>query len=190
MFNYKGDVSPAHNLRFSRPAGSLFLRYNVSKSVTFRAEVLGGLMTADDQYSRDPYQKQRGKAFRTVLFEGDLVSEYNFFNYEAGRHAVNWTPYVFGGAGYMGFRPSQQTGAYRRSGLTLPFGIGVKYEIRRPWSIGAEFGARKTFNDYLDDLGDNAAAGRFSQGDPGLPDMYAYLRLSVSYTFYRIVCPK
>jgi hypothetical protein len=190
LLNYKGDVSPSHKLRVSRPAASLFFRYNVSKSLTFRAEGMAGMITADDKFSKDPYQQQRGESFRSLVFEGDLVAEYNFLNYEARRHAFNWTPYVFGGIGYMGFRPSLQTGSYKKSGVVIPFGVGVKYEFARPWSVGVELGARKTFNDYLDDLGDNAPVGRFSQGDPALMDMYAYLRFSISYTFYRIVCPK
>lgn len=188
--NYKGDISPAFNVRFFRPAGSLFVRYNVGKAMSVRAELMGGMLTAHDKFSKDPFQKERNASFKSLVVEGDLIAEYNFFNYQPSRHAVNWTPYVFGGFGYMAFNPSTKTGAYRTSGLVIPFGVGAKYEFMRPWSVGVEIGARKTFTDYLDDLGDNVPPVQLSQGDPALKDMYAFLRFSISYTFYRIVCPK
>jgi len=33
----------------------------------------------------------------------------------------------------------------------IPFGIGFKYALNREWSIGLEYGIRKTFTDYIDD---------------------------------------
>ncbi|PLW93702.1 MAG: hypothetical protein C0592_05285 [Marinilabiliales bacterium] len=35
--------------------------------------------------------------------------------------------------------------------FAIPFGIGFKYAISREWSIGLEYGMRKTFTDYIDD---------------------------------------
>ncbi len=189
--NYKGDLAPALNPRFFRPGGSLFFRYNLSRSVTFRAEGLLGSITANDRYSKDPFQKVRDLSFRTRLSEVNLTTEYNFLNYENRRSAFNWTPYVFGGIGYMSFRPSPRTGDYRTSGLVLPFGVGVKYQISRPWNIGLEFGTRKTFTDHLDNLGANPfSINKLDQGDTSTRDMYYFLGFSVSYTFYRITCPE
>ena len=99
-FNYKGDLAPALNPRFFRPGGSLFFRYNASRSVTFRAEMLMGSITGNDAYSKDPFQKVRNLSFRTKLSEANLVTEYNFLNYQDRRFAINWTPYVFAGLGY------------------------------------------------------------------------------------------
>lgn len=36
--------------------------------------------------------------------------------------------------------------------VAIPFGIGFKYAISREWSIGLEYGIRKTFTDYIDDV--------------------------------------
>ncbi len=41
---------------------------------------------------------------------------------------------------------------YSRIQVAIPFGIGFKYGLNREWSIGVEFGARKTFTDYIDDV--------------------------------------
>ena len=189
--NYKGDIAPAFNPRFFRPGGSLFFRYNVSRSVTFRAEVMRGSIAGDDAHSKDPFQKARNFSFRTKLSEANLVTEYNFLNYEDRRFALNWTPYVFGGIGYSRFSPDPKTSDYATKGWVLPYGIGVKYQINRPWNIGLEFGTRKTFTDHLDNLGGTPISTiKLDQGDLTTKDTYYYLGFSVSYTFYRIVCPE
>lgn len=190
-FNYKGDIAPALNPRFFRPGGSLFFRYNLSRSVTFRAEMLMGSITGNDAYSKDPFQKVRNLSFRTKLSEANLVTEYNFLNYQDRRFALNWTPYVFAGIGYSRFNPDPRASDYSTKGWVIPYGVGVKYQINRPWNIGLEFGTRKTFTDYLDNLGGPAiSTNKIDQGDPSTKDTYYYLGFSVSYTFYRITCPE
>ena len=189
--NYKGDIAPAFNPRFLRAGGSLFFRYNVSRSVTFRAEILKGSIAADDAFSKDPFQVARNRSFRTKLSEANLVTEYNFLNYQDRRFALNWTPYVFAGIGYSRFAPDVKTSDYATKGWVLPYGVGVKYQINRPWNVGLEFGTRKTFTDHLDDLGGKPISTlKLDQGDSSTKDTYYYLGFSVSYTFYRIVCPE
>lgn len=36
--------------------------------------------------------------------------------------------------------------------IVIPFGIGFKYALSENWSIGIEYGIRKTFTDYIDDV--------------------------------------
>jgi len=189
-FNYRGDISPTFRFRFFKPAGSLFFRFNPNQALSLRAEVAGGFIGADDKKSDDSFQQARNMSFRTTIFEGSAVAEYNFLNFQDRRFAVNWSPYVFGGLGFNKFDPNIQTSAYKTSGLVLPYGVGIKYQIRRPWNIGLEYGTRKTFTDYLDNLGgDPTSTDKFQQGDPSVKDTYFYVRLSVSYTFYKIFCP-
>lgn len=188
--NYKGDISPSLRLRFFKPAGSVFFRYNPSQAISLRAELMAGAIGADDKHSKDPFQQARNLSFKSRIFEGSAVVEYNFLNFQERRFAVNWSPYVFGGLGLSKFNPEPQTAAYKTSTLVLPYGVGIKYQIARPWNIGIEYGARKTYSDYLDNLGgDPVNTDKLLQGDPSLKDNYYYLRLSVTYTFYKIVCP-
>lgn len=189
-FNYRGDIAPAFKFRFFKPAGSLFFRYNPNQALSLRAEIAGGLIGAKDSESKDPFQQARNMSFRTRITEGSAVAEYNFLNYQEKRFAVNWTPYVFGGIGYSLFKPNVQTGDYKTSSFVLPYGVGIKYQIKRPWSVGLEYGTRKTFTDYLDNLGGEPTTNvKLEQGDPSNKDTYFYVRLSVSYTFYKIFCP-
>ena len=186
---YKGDVSPALNPRFISLAGGPFFRYTATRSFSMRLGGTFGSFRADDQYSKDPLQQARNYSFKTNIGELYVDFEYNFLNYKPSPKAKNWTPYVFGGIGLCKFSNS----FYKGGGIvTYPLGIGVKYEIKRPWSVGAEFGTRFCRNDYLDGLGDRSFANsqsKTAQSNPALSDSYTYIALTVSYTFHKIVCP-
>ena len=41
---------------------------------------------------------------------------------------------------------------YSRFAVAIPVGIGFKYWYNRKWSVGFEYGVRKTFTDYIDDV--------------------------------------
>lgn len=188
--NYTGDVSPQFELRNFRPGGDLFVRYNLKSGFSFRAQVLGAGLAAADRNADNQFQQLRDWSFRTFLAEGSLLTEFNFLDYKESRKALNWTPYVFGGVGYTLFWPNPKTASYSNSTLVLPFGLGVKYQFKRPWSVGLEFGARKTFTDYLDNYGEEEISlDKYANGNPALKDMYYYLGIRLSYTFYKIVCP-
>lgn len=168
----------------------MFFRYNMKNGFSLRAQALGGGIAAADRYADNEYQQLRDLSFRTLIMEGDLLAEYNFLDYRDSKKALNWTPYVYGGLGYTLFRPRPVSGTYRTSTMVIPFGLGVKYQFRRPWSIGMEFGARKTFTDYLDDFGNpEIMADKYQNGNPALKDIYYFLGIQLSYTFYKIVCP-
>ena len=186
---YKGDVSPALNPRFYRPAANLFVRYNASRSFSMRAGLGIGSIGATDRISRDPFQQTRGYSFRSSISEATFDIEYNFLNYKLLPKAKNWTPYVFGGVGLSSFRNPV---VRARGIINFPLGLGVKYEINRPWSVGLEFGTRFMKHDYVDGLGERTygiTTNKVAQGNPVLRDSYTYTALTVSYTFYKIVCP-
>ncbi len=50
---------------------------------------------------------------------------------------------------------------YKRTQICIPLGFGARYFFNRRWGFGFEFGVRKTFTDYIDDVSktyyDNAA---------------------------------
>ena len=41
---------------------------------------------------------------------------------------------------------------YSRFQICIPVGVGVKFAIDKKWSVGIEYGIRKTFTDYIDDV--------------------------------------
>lgn len=189
-FNYKGDLSPAFNVQNYLPGGHAFFRYNISPSVSLRAGGTLGITGAKDSRSSDPFNQARNASFRSRITEGSLITEYNFLNYSQKRKAKNWTPYLFGGLGFYKFKPRTKTSDYKTTQLNIPFGAGIKWEFKRPWSLEFEFGTRKLFTDYLDDLGSNVPLSQKTQlGNPTTKDMYYYTSITISYTFYSIICP-
>jgi len=50
----------------------------------------------------------------------------------------------------QGYIPSRKK--YSNWQLVIPFGIGAKYALDKKSSIGIEYGLRKTFTDYMDDV--------------------------------------
>lgn len=186
---YKGDVSPRLNPRFYRPAANLFFRYNATRSFSMRAGIAIGGLRGEDRVSNDPLQQARDYSFRSNISEATVDLAYNFLNYKPQPKVRNWTPYVFGGLGLFNVRNDV---VRARGMLSFPLGVGVKYEIKRPWSVGVEFGTRFTTNDYLDGLGERTygvTTSKLAQSNPALSDSYTYTAITVSYTFYKIVCP-
>ena len=189
-FNYKGDIAPQLQLRNYRPGVHALFRYNVSPAVAFRTGIALGSTTANDKNSNDPFQIVRDLSFQTSVTELNLVAEYNFLNYRNKPRAINWSPYLFVGGAFYHFQPKVKTGAYSLNQVAIPFGAGVKWEFKRPWSIEFEFGTRKLFTDNFDDLGnDTPLSQKLQLGDPSTKDMYYYTSFTLSYTFYKIVCP-
>lgn len=154
-----------------------------------RAGVAIGSFQAEDRFSNDPLQQARDFSFRSTTSELTVDLEYNFLNYKATPKAKNWTPYVFAGIGLFNYTNHV---VKSRGQFNFPLGVGFKYEIKRPWSVGVEFGTRFTTNDYLDGLGERTfgvTTNKLAQGNPALNDSYTYTAITVSYTFYKIFCP-
>lgn len=47
---------------------------------------------------------------------------------------------------------NNQQKRYPLTQLSIPLGVGYKIQLSDQWTIGAEFGVRKTFTDYIDDI--------------------------------------
>ena len=188
--NYKGDVATALKPRFSRLGGNLFVRYNAGRAVSLKANLLLGNIFAEDRVSDDPFQRARNRSFHTHLTEFSPQFEYNFLNFRNDRSRQIWTPYLFAGLALLNFRPEENSfPPYRLTQVTIPFGAGAKVVLGGNWNLGLEFGARKTFTDYLDDLGGPLTSNPLGNGNPTSKDMYFYTGLMISYTFYRVHCP-
>lgn len=97
---------------------------------------------------------------------------------------------------------------YSNFQMAMPIGMGFKYAIDRRWLVGIEYGMRKTFTDYIDDVSttyfdndvilntsgtaaayfadpsqgtwEGAAAGQ-QRGDPTDNDSYMFLIFSLNY---------
>jgi hypothetical protein len=188
---YKGDLSPALNPQFARPAASIFLRHTPKRAVTLKYSFMLGKIHADDSRADDLFAGRRNQFFNSRLTELSATAEYNFLDYRSEQSRKPWTPYLFGGIAVFKFDPVENYRPdYPLTQVALPFGIGIKYVLTGQWNLGLEFGARKTFTDYLDGVASLDPANKFANGNPYDNDLYTYTSLSVSYTFYSVKCPR
>ena len=199
--NYRGEISPKYQFENNRPAVTAFYRKDVSVPITLRGGITAGfLRAADDNVNGvngnvPPLQSYRQANTKGGLLEAAAIVEYNFMDYHNRTNKVHFTPYVF--VGLAGFYANTTTvdnnpvlgAAYAGKGsvlgLAIPAGVGIKYALSEHINLGLETGVRKAFTDQLDHLGeqDQLLVNRNDQ------DWYYYSGISLSYTFYKILCP-
>lgn len=189
--NYVGDISNNINFIFSSPAIHGFYRYNFSGTLVLRIQAAYFSLYATDNVGGDPFQAIRQATFSKAIWEGATIIEYNFLSFRNPKKRQFWSPYWFGGFGMFRMpssSPKFSGGSASAIQPAIPFGVGIKIAYRGPWNLGLEFGARKTFTDYIDDLGDSYSSTGFQRAIPDSKDWYYHTTINLSYTFLEIDC--
>ncbi|BDD11110.1 hypothetical protein FUAX_35420 [Fulvitalea axinellae] len=206
IVNYTGDLQQSYRLKYSSPGINAFYRRNVSDAWSFRFQLLLGQIREADAEPYDSFAFKRSAAFSDYFYEASVMAEYTFFDYKSGRGFMDFSPYLFGGIGVMGYtgnsiwrQRNEDTGAWEGKKEshgqialpTIPFGVGVKYSLNPRFELGIEFGARKVFTDELDNIsGLRASDGSsYGHGNPETDDWYYFTGITVSYTFFKVPCP-
>jgi hypothetical protein len=171
--------------------------------------------------------QQRNLNFTSKIVDWELTGQYHLFSF----NEKWWSPYVFAGIGLFHFNPYTNDSAgvktllkplstegqgfipgARNYGLwqfSIPFGFGAEYSLDEDTRVGLEFGYRKIFTDYLDDVsrdyvdesallaargqkavdlawrgdeknGGSYPAGGITRGNPKLKDAYYYISITFS----------
>lgn len=90
---------------------------------------------------------------RSSSYEGSLYAfaGLGVFHFNPkGQYNGQW--YALQPLGTEGQGISPARSKYKRTQLCIPIGIGGRYFFTRRWGVGFEFGLRKTFTDYIDDV--------------------------------------
>lgn len=172
---YIGDMNSTHfnNLRV---AGGITYRKNFDRRFTFKSSALYTNVYANDENSKDLIKVNRNLKFKSDIIELSGQIEFNFLAYETGNSLYNWTPFIFTGVSIFNYNPQaegsdgqwydlQELGTegqgttsfpnrkkYSLTQLSVPFGGGVKIGVSDNFNIIIEYGLRKTFTDYIDDV--------------------------------------
>lgn len=170
LAGYHGDLKPASKpLSQLKLMGSLGAQYDLSEHLAARGYITFTRLQGDDKKGNAEMQ-QRNLNFKTSLSDVELSAQYSFFNLNYRW----WTPYVFAGVGLYRFNSYTKDAAdekvylqplstegqgflpgvapYKRTGFSIPLGIGAHYSLSEDARIGIEAGYRKLFSDYLDDV--------------------------------------
>jgi hypothetical protein len=165
---YLGELNPGKQFTFTKPAFGGVLKYAHTDRWTFRINVLSGKVAGDDAVSK--VNEMRNLRFTSSITEISAVAEFNFFPYFTGSNITYFTPYLFVGPGFFFFNPKAEFqgekislrdmgtegqiegNGYNISAFAAVFGMGFKYSINGRLGLGLEWGLRKSFTDYIDDI--------------------------------------
>lgn len=173
---YIGDLNPYMPFRNTKPALGLLFRYNINSRVTYRINGTYAKLAGDDALSESEFQLDRNLNFFTDIYELATGFEFNYFPFQIGHDRYKGTAYLLAEIGVFRMNPKtvsssgaevelQQLGTegqgttlsdrrhYNLTQLVVPLGIGCKISLGRRASVNFELGIRKTFTDYLDDVG-------------------------------------
>jgi hypothetical protein len=225
---YMGDINPENPAKLTDMAFGGQLKRNVDPYWSFKLNVMHGEIRGDDARSSNAYQQQRNLNFYSGLTEATLQTEFNFFNYIPDVSKKIYTPYLFAGIGGIIFSPKTMYNGqeyqlanyntegvdYKTTALVVPYGAGVKYNVKGYWNLIGEVGYRTAFTDYLDDIstvypdkttltnndaralsdrsGERAGvyygATGTQRGDFRKRDTYMFVGISLTYTFVSQKC--
>lgn len=169
---YLGELNPTHLFAATQPAGGLIYRYNLTPRWALKADFIFGRVAGSDAVTNKGYE--RNLSFYAPITEFSVEAELNFFNLYNSTGKNRFTPYIFAGVTLFSFNPKTEYNGtiyelqsfgtegqgleggpaknYSLTSFAIPFGIGLRATIGRYFSIGAEWGIRYTFTDYLDDV--------------------------------------
>lgn len=176
---YIGDINPQKHLFFSKPAFGALYRYNFTTRIAVRAGLTYGKLIADDASAG--WNPERELKFESHLIDASGLFEFNFLDFFVGSKRNRFTTFLFAGFSAFYFNPKADGVALRPLGtegqnypevsgrepysnisFAFPFGLGAKYSIAPKLGIAVEWGLRKTFTDYLDDV----STTYFKETDP------------------------
>jgi len=177
---YIGDLNPyGHFQQMKYSAGIVYRQNLANERIAIRINGMYGKVSGSDDKSSNSSQVNRNLNFSSSIIEVGPIIEINFFNYEVGSLSLKknkfQTPYMFIGLTYFRMNPvgvydgekielqplateGQETSQnssqkmYKLNQISIPLGIGYKFNITSRFAMSFEYGIRKTFTDYLDDV--------------------------------------
>ena len=171
LANYNGDLlDKFYPKRITNGFISGMAYYEVNDQLLLRGTYSFARVNGSDTYSSKANLRARNLQFESTVSEFAIGGEYHLFNlYERG-----FTPFVFAQLAVFHFNPYTYDSVNKKYFLqplstegqgiyadkkpyslwqpAIPFGGGVKFALSENWRIGIEFGLRKLFTDYVDDV--------------------------------------
>ncbi len=173
---YIGDLNNFRHFRDAKLAGGLFYRYNVNARVAIRGTLNYLSVSADDADAKLEILQERNLNFKSTIWELGSGVELNYFPFQIGHDRFKGSGYLFMGLAAFRMNPKTmyngdeialqelgtegqgssltQKSKYSLIQMAIPFGFGGRVSLGNVGSLGVEFGVRKTYTDYLDDVGE------------------------------------
>lgn len=172
---YLGDLNRfTHFGKNTGPAGGFILRRNMNQRYSTRVTAFYGRVSGFDYRSSSSSQVNRNLGFRSNIFELAYGIEMNYKNFALGKSETVFSPYLFIQLAFFKMNPQAYYGGqwidlqplgtegqgtsendkrkYALGQISIPFGIGAKVALSKNVGLSIEWGLRKTYTDYLDDV--------------------------------------
>lgn len=146
---YLGDINPSRQFYRQSPAFGAFARFNLNNREAIRLSFIYMSLNARDIDFNNTYQQYRNAVLSASFLEVSPTFEFHFLPYITNKRENGFSPYIFGGLGYIAF--AKTTGNISHN-FTIPFGTGIKYSLSKKLGVGIEWGMRKTFEDNMDNI--------------------------------------
>lgn len=165
---YLGDLNKSHFTPINVAFGP-FIRYNYDERISLKLGLTLGTIEGDDRSSSNSFQRDRNFYFISQLIETSFIGEYNFYSFSPfDKNSYIATPYFYLGGAYTYHNPKasfngiqigtasleSEGNKYGKHLFVIPMGAGIKIRMGR-FGLGFDWGIRKTFTDYLDDVSSN-----------------------------------
>lgn len=167
---YMGDINTTNPFYFKNLGAGLFAKYNLNSTWGIKLGYNHLYLSARDQDFNDLNQKQRNFQFNNQVSELALTAEFNFFKYIPGRELNRYTPYLIAGIAGIIHDPYVNYGSekvllrplkleadtagkqltFSKFALSIPIGVGFKYNLKGPWSLGIDVIYRTVLSDNID----------------------------------------
>jgi hypothetical protein len=194
LANYNGDLlEKLYPKKITNGFIGPVIYYEINDRLQLRGSYSFARVNGSDTYNSKQSLRNRNLQFESTISEFSMAAEYHLFSL----YEKKYTPFFFAGLAVFYFNPyaydslnrkhylkplsTEGQGIYPDKKLyslwqpAIPFGGGLKFAITENLRLGIEFGFRKLFTDYLDDV---------STSYPGVNDLLAAKgQEAVDYSF-------
>jgi hypothetical protein len=150
------------------------LHWQITRRWGLQLNYTVGEILGSDQFAKEASRRTRDLRFRSFLHEIGLRGTFDILPNDKWKVL----PYITAGVAALNFEPKRDGVAlrgmqnegvgYSNWNVSIPTGLGVKWQINCQWALKGEFVYHWTITDYLDDV-----SGAYLD-DSGNPDLDFY----------------
>lgn len=153
---YIGDINQTYHFDSPSVSAGLLFRKNLNTRYSLRTAINYAKLSGSDLDFDNAFKQSRGSSFSTTVIDFSIGTEFNFIPFGETFGKNQFTPYfTVGVGGSYFFTPEKNFYS-----LTIPFGVGGKFELTERITLAIEWAPRKTFTDDIEGLG----SATFEQG--------------------------
>ena len=175
---YLGDLAPmssVYSMSQYNPGLGISIGKELNKTFDFHLKYVYGRISGSDSDARNEERRERNFSFVSSIYEVGFVTEIHLNTWLKGLDKYGLKLYYSTGVNVFHFNPKtvyegrlvelQPLGTegqgstipnspdkYSLTQISIPFGLGMQFDISDEFELGFEMIPRWTFTDYLDDV--------------------------------------